>query len=220
MAGYDSRLTPDLGGFLQRTKRLIEDTYRDNGNRPVHLVGHSNGPIYAQYLLTHTSRAWKRQVHPRLHADRRQPPGPGLALPAALHRAQRAGLHVPGDAGRTRASSARMYLTAPSSYMSVADPRIFGSTEIVVRTRRPAAATRRRDYRRLFPDAGLAWVNPIADHYIGFVKFADPAHFPHVDVYAEKGSGIDDGRRRGAAEPHGRPGARPATRASSPATAT
>ena len=33
-------------------------------------------------------------------------------------------------------------------------------------------------------------MNPIANHYIGFVKFADPRHFPHVDVHAEKGSGI------------------------------
>src|SRR5262249_41237802 len=42
----------------------------------------------------------------------------------------------------------------------------------------------------LFDDAGLSWVNPIADYYIGGVPFADPAHFPHVDVYAEKGSRI------------------------------
>ena len=27
----------------------------------MHLVGHSNGPIYAEYLLTHTSRDWKRK---------------------------------------------------------------------------------------------------------------------------------------------------------------
>ena len=64
VAGYDARLTPDLGGFLERTQRLIEDTYRDNGDRPVHLVGHSNGPLYAQYLLTHTSQAWKdKYIH-------------------------------------------------------------------------------------------------------------------------------------------------------------
>jgi lecithin-cholesterol acyltransferase len=64
VAGYDARLTPDLDGSLERTKRLIEDTYRDNGNRPVHLVGHSNGPLYAQYLLTHTSQAWKdKYIH-------------------------------------------------------------------------------------------------------------------------------------------------------------
>src|SRR5439155_161711 len=60
----DSRLTPDMGDFLVRTKQLIEQTYRNNGNRPVHLVGHSNGPLYAQYLLTHTSRGWKhRYIH-------------------------------------------------------------------------------------------------------------------------------------------------------------
>ena len=31
----------------------------------------------------------------------------------------------------------------------------------------------------------------LAEHYIGFVQFIDPADFPNVDVYAEKGSGID-----------------------------
>ena len=34
-------------------------------------------------------------------------------------------------------------------------------------------------------------MKPIGDYYIGGVPFADPAHFPNVDVYAEKGSGID-----------------------------
>ena len=32
VAGYDARLTPDMGGFLQRSKHLIEETYRQNGN--------------------------------------------------------------------------------------------------------------------------------------------------------------------------------------------
>ncbi len=64
VAGYDARLTPDMGGFLERTVNLIEQTYADNGNTPVHLVGHSNGPLYAQYLLTHTSQAWKNKFIP------------------------------------------------------------------------------------------------------------------------------------------------------------
>ena len=64
VAGYDSRLTPDMGNFLNRAKRLIEDTYRDNGKTPVHLVGHSNGPLYIQYLLTHVSQGWKdKYIH-------------------------------------------------------------------------------------------------------------------------------------------------------------
>ena len=61
VAGYDWRLAPDMGGFLQRTIGLIEQTYADNGNTPVHLVAHSNGPLYTQYLLTHTSQAWKNK---------------------------------------------------------------------------------------------------------------------------------------------------------------
>ena len=79
-----------------------EHLSRRTATRPVHLVGHSNGPLYAQYLLTHTSRAWKHQLHPRLHADRRQPARPGVPLPAALHRAQHRGLLVPGDDGQRR----------------------------------------------------------------------------------------------------------------------
>jgi lecithin-cholesterol acyltransferase len=64
VAGYDSRLSPDLGGFLKRTIALIEDTYRDNGKRPVHLVAYSQGNVQAQYLLTHTSQAWKdKHIH-------------------------------------------------------------------------------------------------------------------------------------------------------------
>ena len=43
----------------------------------------------------------------------------------------------------------------------------------------------------MFRDAGLRDAERIADHYVGFVKFVDRAHFPRVDVYAEKGSGID-----------------------------
>ena len=61
VAGYDFRLTPNMGGFMKRTRALIRKTYRDNHNTPVHLVGHSNGPLYAQYLLTHTARRWRNK---------------------------------------------------------------------------------------------------------------------------------------------------------------
>ena len=51
VAGFDSRMTPDMDGFLERTIAFIEETYNKNQNTPVHLVGHSNGPLYAQYLV-------------------------------------------------------------------------------------------------------------------------------------------------------------------------
>jgi lecithin-cholesterol acyltransferase len=189
VAGYDSRLTPDMHGFVRRTKRLIERTYRANGHTPVHLVGHSNGPLYAQYLLTHVSRAWKHRFIHGFTPIAGNLPGQGALYPLLF-----TGLNVddftyPATVANAR-SSARMYLTAPSSYMSAADPRIFGNRETVVRDASTGRSYTPRGYRRLFHDAGLGWVNPIANHYIGFVKFTDPRHFPRVDVYAEKGSGI------------------------------
>jgi lecithin-cholesterol acyltransferase len=189
VAGYDARLAPDQGGFLQRTKKLIEDTYRDNGDRPVHLVGHSNGPIYAEYLLTHTSRAWRDKYIHGFTPIAGNFPGQG-----ALYSIFFTGLNVqdfsyPTTLENAR-SSARMYLSAPSSYMSAADPRVFGDREIVVEDASTGRTYTPRDYRRLFLDAGLPWAKQIADYYIGFLHMSDPASYPDVDVYAEKGSGI------------------------------
>jgi lysophospholipase-3 len=189
VAGYDARLTPDLGGFLPRTQKLIEDTYRDNGNQPVHLVGHSNGPLYAQYLLTHTRPEWKSKYIHGFTPIAGNFPGQG-----SLYSILFTGLNIidfsypatPANA----VSSARMYLTAPSSYMSAGDPRIFDHQEVVVANAATGKTYTPADYASLFQDAGLPWVRDIADYYIGFVKFHDPAHFPNVDVYAEKGSGI------------------------------
>jgi lysophospholipase-3 len=190
VAGYDARLTPDLGGFLERTKRLIEDTYRDNGNRPVHLVGHSNGPLYAQYLLTHTSRAWKDKYIHGFTPIAGNLPGQGSVYSLVF-----TGLNV-GDFSfpttpENALSSSLMLLSAPSSYMSMGDPRVFDSRETVVADLSTGGTYTPADFPRLFTDAGLPTALQLAEHYIGFVEFIDPAHFPNVDVYAEKGSGID-----------------------------
>jgi lecithin-cholesterol acyltransferase len=190
VAGYDSRLTPDMDGFLARTVALIEATYAANGNTPVHLVGHSNGPLYAQYLLTHTTQAWKNQYIHGFTPLAGNWPGQGL-----LYSVFFAGLNIinfgfPADP-ENAASSARMYETHPSSYMSSSDPAVFGDQEVVIRTLKNGP----RDYTpqdnlELFQDAGLTLAAELAPHYTGFVKFADPASFPNVDVYAEKGSGL------------------------------
>ncbi len=190
VAGYDARLTPDMGGFLERTKKLIEGTYRDNGDRRVHLVGHSNGPLYAQYLLTHTTRAWREKYIHGFTPIAGNFPGQGALYPIFF-----TGLNIEDFSfpitKQNAESSARMYLSAPTSYMSAADPRIFGDREVVVEDASTSRSYTPQDYARLFEDAGQPWAKEIADYYIGFVKFADPTHFPDVDVYAEKGSGIE-----------------------------
>jgi lysophospholipase-3 len=190
VAGYDSRLTPDMRGFVKRTKHLIRDTYRDNGKRPVHLVGHSNGPFYAQYLLTHTSQRWKDTYIHGFTPIAGNFPGQGLLYPILF-----TGLNITDFTFPTTpenaASSAFMYLTHPSSYMSAADPRIFDSLETVVVDSSTGRSYTPDDYRQLFRDAGLGWAKRLANRYIGFVEFASPKAFPNVDVYAEKGSGLE-----------------------------
>jgi lecithin-cholesterol acyltransferase len=189
VAGYDARLTPDMGGFLRRTKRLVEQTYRQNGDRPVQLIGHSNGPLYAQYLLTHTSHAWR---HRYIHGF--SPIAGNLPGQGSLYSILFTGLNIedftyPATPAQAR-SSADMYLTSPASWMSAADPRIFGHSEVVVKDAATGRSYTPADWPRLLRDAHLRWLIPVARHYIGFVKFADPAHFPDVDVHAQKGSGI------------------------------
>jgi lysophospholipase-3 len=186
VAGYDARLTPDMAGFLQHTKRLIERTYRANGRRPVHLVGHSNGPIYTQYLLTHTSRAWKEKY---IHGFT-PIPGQGLGYALMFVGVNISDLTFPVTP-ENGVSSARMFLSHPSTFLTASDPRIFGDDEIIIRDQSTGTDYTPEDYPALFRDAGLRRVKPIADKYIGFVDFADRAHFPNVDVYAEKGSGLE-----------------------------
>src|SRR5206468_1500091 len=70
-------------------------------------------------------------------------------------------------------SSARMYLSAPSSYMSAADPRVFGDRETVVEDESTGRTYTPRDYPRLFLDAGLPWAKQIADYYIGFLHMSE-----------------------------------------------
>jgi lecithin-cholesterol acyltransferase len=189
VAGYDARLTPDLGGFMARTVALIEATYRDNGDRPVQLVGHSNGPLYAQYLLTHTTRAWRHKYIHGFTPIAGNFPGQG-----SLYSIVFTGLNIEDfsyPATHANAvSSARMYLSSPASYMSAADPAVFGHNEVVVKDAATGVSYTPADYERLFSDAHLPDALQIAKYYIGFVKFREPADFPDVDVSAQRGSGI------------------------------
>ncbi len=189
VAGYDARLTPDQGGFLARAKRLVEQTYHDNGNAPVQLIGHSNGPLYIQYLLTHTSQAWRDTYIHGFTPLAGNLPGQGL-----LYSVLFTGLNVPDFGYPTTTanamSSAHMYLTAPSTYMSAADPAVFGDRETVIKDTSTGRSYTPRDWPRLLKDADLTVEQQIARYYIGFVKFATPRYFPNVDVTAEKGSGL------------------------------
>ena len=175
VAGYDFRLTPDLGGFLRRTVRLVERTAARNGGRPVRLVGHSNGPLYAQYLLTHRSAAWKRRYIQGFTNIAGNLPGQGAAWTMVF-------VGTP--------TSARLNALSPATWMSAPDPAVFGDRETLVEDRSTGRRYTPRDTTALLRDAKLGFARSLAERYIGFVKFRDRRHFPDVDVTAEKGSGL------------------------------
>jgi lysophospholipase-3 len=190
VAGYDFRLTPDLDGFLARTKRLIVRTWRRNHEHPVRLVGHSNGPLYAQYLLTHVSARWKHTYIQGFTDIAGNLPGQGSLWAWVF-----TGVEVPHvfslpTTVATARSSARLMALSPATWMSTSDPAVFGRREVVVtdqatgRSYTPAATT------RLLRDAGLDRIKGMIEHYLGFVGFAQPRYFPDVDVSAEAGSGL------------------------------
>ena len=189
VGGYDSRLTPDMRDFVPRTMALIEQTYADNGNTPVHLVGHSNGPLYAQYLLTHTSQAWKNKYIHGFTPIAGNWPGQGLLYSLCLF----IGYNVsdgslPADTENAK-SSTLMYQSHPSTYMSASDPAVFKNQEVVIQA--GSTIYTPQHYRKLFRDAGMDLAEELGPYYIGFLRFQQPPFFPNVDVYAEKGSGLD-----------------------------
>jgi lysophospholipase-3 len=190
VAGYDFRLTPDLGGFLPRTVRLIERTWRRNGRRLVRLVGHSNGPLYIQYLLTHVSSRWKRRYIQGFTNIAGNLPGQGATWTWVFTGVEvPSGFSLPATAAAAR-SSARLIQLSPSTWMSASDPPVFGRREVVIKNRATGRRYTPADTDRLLHDAGLDSIRPLVRYYLGFVKFADRRHFPNVDVAGEKGSGL------------------------------
>lgn len=189
VAGYDSRLTPDLDGFVDRTKALIEETYTQNKNTPVHLVGHSNGPLYMQYLLTKTTQEWKNKYIHGMTPFAGNWVGQGFVYMVFFTGLNTIDFAFPMDVANA-ASSAAMYLSHPSTYMSLADPTVFTDQEVVIRIAGGGKQYTPKDNLMLFKDASLPVAEELAAYYTGFVKI-DSMAYPNVDVYAEKGSGID-----------------------------
>uniref|UniRef100_A0A0B7ADR0 Group XV phospholipase A2 n=1 Tax=Arion vulgaris TaxID=1028688 RepID=A0A0B7ADR0_9EUPU len=59
-APYDFRKAPnELGDYFAQLKDLVEDTYRQNNNTKVVVIGHSMGSPVFLYFLNHQSQSWK-----------------------------------------------------------------------------------------------------------------------------------------------------------------
>ena len=121
----------------------------------------------------HHTQAWKNQFIHGFTPIAGNWPGQGI-----FYRRYFTGLNIidfnfPTNAANA-ASSATMYQTHPSSYMSSSDPAVFGNQEVVVQTVQPSKTYTPKDNRKLFRDAGLTLAQELAAFYVGFVKFAKP----------------------------------------------
>ncbi len=162
VAGWDWRLTPDLGNFMERTVELIEETYHRNRNTPVHLVAHSNGPVHALYLLTHTSQAWRDRYIHGFTAIAGNWPGQG-GMSFFFFTGYNFNVPSPDFPWEPEnvATSAAMYQSWPDVHTSCADPNFFGDREVVIgiaglpstprRTTRRCSRTRRCPWPRSWP---------------------------------------------------------------------
>ncbi len=190
VAGYNFLLTPDLGGFLPRTKRLIVQTWRRNGRRPVRLVGHSNGPLYAQYLLTHVSSAWKHKYIQGFTDIDGNLPGSGLLWGWVFTGAEVPSVFSYPTTIATARSSAHLWAMSPATWMSTSDPAVFKNREVVIADQATGRSYTPANTVALLRAAGLDSIKGMVEHYLGFVRFSDPQDFPDVDVTVEAGSGI------------------------------
>ena len=115
VAGYDWRLTPDMGGFLPRTIRLIEQTYADNGNTP----GPSAGPLQRTSLCPVPADTYlaglEEQVHSWVHVDSGKPPRPRTPVFLVVHRFQHQRRQLSG--GRCECEGQRVDVSKPSGHL-------------------------------------------------------------------------------------------------------
>jgi len=188
VAGFDYRLTPDLDGFVERTAELIEETYSHNHNTPVHLVAQSLGTDYAQYFITHVPQQWKNKYIHGYTILVESWPGNGYNIELLFFGTNWQDFSNPATL-ENAASSTAMWESFPSTYMQLADPAWFGNREVLIHDTSTDKQYTPMDYTQLFADAGLKLAPKIAPYYIGLIKFQAP-FYPNVDVYAEKGSGL------------------------------
>ena len=94
-------------------------------------MAHSNGPLYAQYLLTHTSQQWKDKYIHGFTPIAGNWPGQGWLYILLFTGFNIPTVSYPTDPANA-ATSAAMYESHPSTYMSASDPAYFGK-EVVIR---------------------------------------------------------------------------------------
>ncbi|XP_038069431.1 phospholipase A2 group XV-like [Patiria miniata] len=144
-APYDFRKAPNEAQiFFRNLTRLIEDTYRINGNRKVVLMTHSLGCLYTLYFLNRQSNPWKAKYIQAFAPIS----GPWAGATKSLRVA------ISGDNVGDFAVHASVVRTAQRSWPSLnfllVTDKYWGPHEVIVSTQKKNYTV--NDYREVFND--------------------------------------------------------------------
>ena len=192
--------------FLNASRGLIETAYANGGNRRVYLLSHSNGGPMAQALLLAQPQWWRDKHVAGLVSYAGNWAGQGSFVQFLF-----TGLSFT-DYSTWRPEAAEVMQTWPAVYFSMAQPKVYGNSEVIIaadnKTYTPADYDVRREkggqrrgwvdertgteqwegfwgLQALFADAGLVQAAKLFPLFNGVVQPSQP---PHVHVYSFYGT--------------------------------
>lgn len=180
-APYDFRKAPnEMSDYMKRLQSLIVETYEQNGNQRVVLIGHSMGNLYILYLLNHLPQPWKDQ-YIKSFISLAAPWGGAAKTLRLMTSGDNLGVFVV-NALTARAQQRSM----PSTAWLMPSNQFWNDSEILIYS--PHHNYTVRDYKQLFADIEFT---------DGYLMHEDTVHLtrdlqnPGVELHCLHGHGID-----------------------------
>ncbi|GAQ78646.1 lecithin-cholesterol acyltransferase [Klebsormidium nitens] len=188
VACYDWRASPNVDlipdqPLIPLVKSMIEDAYEKQNGTRVFLIGHSNGPVYAQHFLNQMDTAWKEKYVQGLIAYAGNWPGQGYFYSYFL-----AGLTIQPEYMGLNPATARSMATFPSTYSFAANPAIFTDENDIEIVRTSVRSYRVSDAKQLLIDAGYGTKE--LEFYDLFNGAVTPNEWPGVNVHEFFGTNL------------------------------
>ncbi|KAH8863978.1 Phosphatidylcholine-sterol acyltransferase [Schistosoma japonicum] len=158
-APFDFRKAPNENNdFNDKLMHLIEETYRNGGNRPVVLLGHSLGAKYAMHFLKSMKKSWKN-MYIKTFVSLSAPLGGSVKALKIEASGDNFGVFL-----RSPLSFRPVQRTLPSLAFLLPDSRLWSPTEPIIMT--PTTNYSAHDYERFFRDInysiGLDFGEPLS----------------------------------------------------------
>ncbi|KAH8863975.1 Phosphatidylcholine-sterol acyltransferase [Schistosoma japonicum] len=177
-APFDFRKAPNENNdFNDKLMHLIEETYRNGGNRPVVLLGHSLGAKYAMHFLKSMKKSWKN-MYIKTFVSLSAPLGGSVKALKIEASGDNFGVFL-----RSPLSFRPVQRTLPSLAFLLPDSRLWSPTEPIIMT--PTTNYSAHDYERFFRD--INYSIGILEDYLNFDVQLLCMVFDHLPPFTNKG---------------------------------